>query len=250
MQSELLLNKHESEKPANRQGKVADRDRGRFSFTHNWFELVQEEWGKRTASLRGRELRILEIGSFEGASTTWILDNLLDHPDSRMIAIDTFEGGMEHHELNKPDVYGLSSLEARFRSNVSKCRHFAKLRIMKMRSDDGLLALRGQADQFDLIYIDASHVAIDVLHDAVLCWRMLSVHGIMVFDDVRWKGYMEDCYNPRIAIKAFVSCAEPEVETEETESQLWVKKVLNKIPPTPNPDPALYYWDKNRVKEP
>ena len=241
---------NESGETASRQSKAAEHESGRFLFSQNWFELVREEWETRTASMRGRELRILEIGSFEGASTTWILENLMGHPNSRMIAVDTFEGGMEHQEVDKSDTYCLSSLEARFRSNVSECKHSAKLRIMKMRSDDALLELRRQANQFDLIYIDASHVAIDVLHDAVLCWRMLSIHGTMVFDDVRWKGYMENCYNPRIAIETFVKCAEPEIETEETESQMWVKKVPNKIPPTPNPDPALYYWDKDIVMKP
>lgn len=221
--------------------------RSRFSFQHPWFELIRSEWEQLTCSLRGKKLRILEIGAFEGASTTWILDNLMSHPESVMTVVDTFEGGMEHqHTPDNADEYELASLESRFRANVSKCEHARKLRVIKAHSDDALLALRQESSQYDFIYIDASHVSIDVLHDAVLCWRMLTLHGTMVFDDFRWKGYMEDCYNLRIAILAFLQCAAPEVETKETESQMWVTRVPNRIAATPNPDPDLYYWDVKR----
>ncbi|KAL8992807.1 MAG: hypothetical protein Q9169_006822 [Polycauliona sp. 2 TL-2023] len=227
---------------------ATDQDRSRFHFQHDWFELIRPEWEQRTAHLRHRPLRILEIGCFEGCSTTWILDHLMDHPDSVMTAVDTFEGGMEHQPHQGPDQpadpYQLHTLKDRFDSNVAKCIHLAKLSVMQARSDDALITLRQHARRFDFIYIDASHVAIDVLHDAVMSWRMLDQGGTLVFDDYSWRGFIEDCYNPRAAIRAFVKCARPEVECTETESQLWVTRVPNRIPATPNPDPALYYWDK------
>ena len=216
------------------------RDRGRFTFQHGWFELIRSDWEELTLSLRGKKLRILEVGSFEGASATWMLDHLMSHPESRMTVIDTFAGGMEHQE-NPTEKYELASLESRFWSNVSKCKQVDKLRVIKANSDDALMALRQEGARFDFIYIDASHVAIDVLHDAVLCWRMLDVHGTMVFDDFTWKGYNEDCYNPRIAITSFLQCAAQEVQATETQSQMWVMKVPNQIPATANPDPDLMY---------
>ena len=223
-------------------------DRSRFAFQRSWFdEEVRADWEKLTDPIRGRKLDILEVGSFEGASTTWILDHLMTHPESRMTAIDTFEGGMEHLDSDQVHKFDVSLLESRFRSNISKCEHVNKLRVMKAKSDDALINLRQEGARFDFIYIDASHVAIDVLHDAVVCWRMLDVHGIMVFDDVAWKGYMEDCYNPRIAIKSFVQCTTQEVSAMETEGQMWLTKVPNCIPATPNPDPALYYWDRKEL---
>lgn len=39
---------------------------------------------------------------------------------------------------------------------------------------------------FDLIYIDGSHMRLDVLTDAVMAWQLLRVHGILVFDDYEW----------------------------------------------------------------
>ena len=223
-------------------------DRKRFLFQHTWFDdFVRPEWEEHISHLRGKRLSILEVGSFEGASTTWLLDNLMSHPDSTLIAVDTFEGGMEHQDAEQAKKYGLATLEQRFRSNVSQCIHSDRLTVMKSTSEEALLRLREERAKFDLIYIDASHIAIDVLHDAVLSWRMLSLGGTLIFDDFAWKGYMEDCYNPRIAILSFLRCAAPEIETRETEGQLWVTKVLRRFEATPNPDPALYYWKKESV---
>ena len=173
----------------------------------------------------------------------------MSHPDSTLTTVDTFEGGMEHQDAEQAKEYGLATLEQRFRSNVSRCIHSDRLTVMKSTSEDALLRLRAERAKFDFIYIDASHVAIDVLHDAVLSWRMLTLGGTLIFDDFAWKGYMEDCYNPRIAIQSFLRCAAPEIETMETEGQLWVTKVLRRFEATPNPDPALYYWKKESVDE-
>lgn len=235
---------------AESQNGQSDSNRKRFEFQHTWFDdFVRLDWEEHTSHLRDKRLSILEIGSFEGASTTWLLDNLMSHPESSMVSVDTFEGGMEHQDPEQARKYGLGTLEHRFHSNVSQCTHADKLTVIKALSDEALLKLREQRAMFDLIYIDASHVAIDVLHDAVLSWRMLSLGGTLIFDDFAWKGYMEDCYNPRVAIQSFLSCAAPEIETRETEGQMWVTKVPRRFEATPNPDPALYYWEKAPVGE-
>jgi predicted O-methyltransferase YrrM len=217
------------------------QDNKRFDFKHDWFSLIRHEWAELTAPIRGQKLRILEVGCFEGASTTWMLDNLMSHPESNITAIDHFRGGMDHHDQPTESYDKFEAIEARFRSNVSKCAEVSKLRLIKASSDDGLLTLRNEGAHFDFIYIDASHVALDVLHDAVLCWRMLDEGGTLVFDDFSWKGFNEDCYNPLPAIAGFLRCAAPEMQLKTTESQVWVKKVANHIPATRNPDPDLMY---------
>ena len=127
-----------------------------------------------------------------------MLDNLMSHPESRLTAVDTFEGSMEHHHASdtSDEPYKLSSLEACFWANVNKCEQVKKLRVIRSTSDEALTRLKQDHASFDLIYIDGSHVAIDVLYDAVICWHMLAVRGIMVFDDWSWKRYNEECYNP------------------------------------------------------
>ncbi|MCJ1278439.1 hypothetical protein MMC21_006256 [Puttea exsequens] len=231
---------------ANSSSAPTSSDRSRFAFRFYWFdEFVRAQWEELTKPLRGKQVQVLEIGCFEGASTTWILDNLMSHSGSNLTSIDTFEGGMEHQKGDDANKYHCASLEARFRANVAKCERREQLVVMKARSDDALVELRGKGARFDFIYIDASHVAIDVLHDAVMSWRMLNLRGSMVFDDFAWKGYEQDFYNPRIAIQSFLHCAAPELESKRVESQVWVTRIPNLITPTPNPDPEQYYWDEN-----
>lgn len=60
-------------------------DRSRFGLLHMWFDdYVRSNWEKRTSHLRQRELSVLEIGCFEGASTSWLLDDLMSHPKSKI----------------------------------------------------------------------------------------------------------------------------------------------------------------------
>ena len=93
-------------------------DRTKYAFRHYWFdEWVRGDWEQRIKPLHGKKLQVLEVGVYEGASTTWILDNLMSHPKSTLTSIDTFQDGMEHHEANS---YDIDSIEARFRANVSK----------------------------------------------------------------------------------------------------------------------------------
>lgn len=222
-------------------------DRSRFNFEHRWFDQVLPEWDKRTSSLQGTKLRILEIGSFEGGSATWILDNLMSHPESTLTTVDTFGGSMEHAD-HPSEEYNVDTLEKRFRANVALCSEHAKLTVIKARSEEALLELRRQGKQYDFIYIDASHVAFDVLHDGAVAWRMLVDGGTMVFDDYTWQRYNEDAYNPGIAVDALVACAAPWAVAEAAETQMWVKKVACRIEPTVNADPELAYWGTDAWK--
>lgn len=45
---------------------------------------------------------------------------------------------------------------------------------------------------FDLVYIDGSHMRVDVLVDAVLAWPLLQPGGLMVFDDYEWDRYRDN----------------------------------------------------------
>ncbi|MCJ1334710.1 hypothetical protein MMC10_011422 [Thelotrema lepadinum] len=224
-------------------GTLEEQQANGYQFTSDWFTWVKTDFEDFARSASGKELRVLEIGAYEGRSTMWMLDHLCEHPQSRLTVVDNFVGGMEHEDTNDCVIPGLEQrLEHRFLSNVARCKHVGQLRVIKKDADEALLQLRHEKAIFDFIYVDGSHVAIDVLHDAVQCWRMLAVGGTIVFDDYRWKGYSEDYYNPRIAIQSFLLCAEPEIETKTTESQMWVTKVLNRSPPTANEDKSLWYW--------
>jgi predicted O-methyltransferase YrrM len=67
----------------------------------------------------------------------------------------------------------------------------------------------GKHGYFDLIYIDGSHQAPDVLTDAVMSFQLLKVGGVMIFDDYLWSmdkpGFQDVLKMPKPAIDAFIN---------------------------------------------
>jgi hypothetical protein len=62
---------------------------------------------------------------------------------------------------------------------------------------------------FDLIYVDGSHQASDVLTDAIIAFQLLRVGGVMIFDDYLWcmrpTGEEDTLNMPKAAIDSFIS---------------------------------------------
>lgn len=109
-------------------------DRSKYHFNHPWFETVRTGSEEITAPLVGKRLDILEVGSFEGGSITWILDPLMDHEGSTLTSVDTFGGSPEHATPG----FRLHNLEEIFWNNVKQAKSVEKLRQLKGWSYDRL----------------------------------------------------------------------------------------------------------------
>ncbi len=209
--------------------------REKYTFSNDWFDYNTDLWAAKFAELKSRENHALEIGSFEGASTTWLLDVLANDANSTVTAVDTFDASL------LPDgtvsVEEMSDLERRFRANVEKSNNFDKLRIRKGLSRYVLRSMANEFDShFNFVYIDGSHRARDVLDDAVMTWPMLQDGGFMVFDDYRWHKYAEDYDNPKIAIDGFTSCYATELDILHRDFQVIVQKHPRTAPSVPSSD--------------
>ena len=144
-----------------------------MEFTQDWFVQYMEIWPAifRNHGWNPDEPKsILEIGCFEGLATCWMLSNLLKHPDSKIVCIDTFEGGEEHLQAGVK----MGQVRERFSRNVSKCGRVDSVRVLEERSDEGLMRLlQEKQEPFDFIYVDGSHMAFDVLGDLILSFKLL-----------------------------------------------------------------------------
>lgn len=185
-----------------------------YNFTNRWFHgAAQSNWETLIPSVISPK-RILEIGSFEGASACYMIDKMSDIHQIEIHCIDTWEGGIEHQSGGMAEA-NMQSVESRFLENtkiaIAKSVHRADLRIHKGKSDTCMSHLLSQGRQgyFDFIYVDGSHQAPDVLCDAVLGFRLLRSGGMMVFDDYLWHEDLptgrDILRSPKPAIDAFIN---------------------------------------------
>lgn len=176
-----------------------------MSFTADWFSQFIPIWTQILAPMRSKaNLCFLEIGSFEGRSTCWLLENILTAPDAVIHCVDPFPG----------------PLLQRFSENVAPwSEHIA---VHQGRSEDMLPSIPGP---FDLVYIDGLHLAFNVIQDAVLTWNKLKVGGIMVFDDYLWgHPHLERSLVPKDGVDAFLNVIHGRYELVHIGLQVIIRK--------------------------
>ena len=200
-----------------------------YQFTKDWFHWAPQVWEQLIPLLPEGETygaadhgvrKFLEIGSFEGRSTVWIMENMMRKGDY-LLCIDTWKGGEEH---------GTEDMEAvwqRFKANTAIAKEKTGVSAGTARGT----SIVGLADElpewagtYDFIYIDGSHVAKDVLTDACMAWPLLKQGGIMVFDDYAWGDPRDILHRPKIAIDAFMNIFAEEIEMIHMGYQAIVRK--------------------------
>jgi predicted O-methyltransferase YrrM len=198
-----------------------------YRFTEDYSGNYMSLWPNIFAELRGRDdLNFLEVGSFEGMSAVWLLTNVLTSSSSHLTCIDPFENDDPAQALFdvQRDSEGRSSYD-RFIYNISLTGHLDKVAIVKGRSDRALREI--PVGSVDAAYIDGSHLALDVLQDAVLSWGALKLGGLLIFDDYCWESpYSKDpLCTPRPAINAFLNIFAQRIKTLHIGSQVVLQKV-------------------------
>lgn len=188
-----------------------------YDYTQDWFHWAPEVWEKLKPLLPARQ-RFLEIGSFEGRSAVWTIENMMD-PDAEIICVDTWEGSEEH---TNGELLGAS---ARFDRNTGMAKAVNPVVVTKVRKTSyaALTSLAGQSN-FDFVYIDGSHVAKDVLTDACLAWPLLKDGGVLVFDDYLWGQPRDALHRPKLAVDVFVNLFAEELSVIHVGYQLVVRK--------------------------
>ena len=192
-----------------------------YTFTSDWFSFNIPTWQIYLQQFINQpNLTVLEIGSWEGRSTCWLLENVLTHPSATITCVDTFEGSFEHQSYD-PDY--IKSLEDRFDFNIQRSGASEKVKKIVGSSHQVLKGL--PANTYDFIYIDGSHLACDVLIDAVLSWPLVKVQGLLVFDDYDFRFPNQPNQNTQIGIDAFVSSFSPKIEIIHKGHQLILRKL-------------------------
>lgn len=180
------------------------------TFTQDWFSNNIQNFQEVMRFCKPK--RILEIGCFEGRATCWMLQNMLG-PAGVITCIDTFQGGIEHAELD------MTQTQALFEQNVQIARKDHSEVILRVgNSFEALLDLYSDNETFDFIYVDGSHESINVLEDSVLAYRMLTLGGVMLWDDYRGGAGVGK------AVDAFLRVYRDDVDIIVSNYQLGIRK--------------------------
>lgn len=144
-----------------------------MKFTEDWFTHNIPNFQKCMDTIPDHKL-FLEIGSYEGRSTCWLLENGLASKGSIM-CVDPYS------------AEGFDKIEARFWTNTAQARKDTQIvSLMKMTSDQAIADMLNFKYMFDFIYVDGNHSADAVFADALGCWKLLKSGGVMLFDDYQY----------------------------------------------------------------
>ena len=140
---------------------------------------------------RGSGLRILEVGSWMGASMlTWAaaIDRFIAG-EGEILAVDTWAPYLAADDINADGAYRIMDRAAAvdlayavFRHNASCVSKKVRVDHLRGRSKDVLSMLRERA--FDIVYIDGSHYSADVVADLAEGKRLVAEGGLLCGDDL------------------------------------------------------------------
>ncbi|MBW2422023.1 MAG: class I SAM-dependent methyltransferase [Deltaproteobacteria bacterium] len=184
-------------------------EKGEYQFSTDWTSPHAEGWARVLEEFKGKpNVHALEIGSWEGRSAIWFLENILTGSRSTMSCIDTFHWGR--------------GVENRFDWNIKvsgKSRQVIKLKGMSQE------ILRTLEDgYYDFIYVDGCHRAACTLTDVVMSYYLLKPGGLMILDDYLYAEHRPPVERPQMAIDAFLEAFGPHVELVEKSYQVVVRK--------------------------
>ena len=197
-------------------------DKNKYKFTEDWFSHESEskvviQFEKFLSQYKNKPCRFLEIGSFEGMSAIWMLENILTHKDSRLWCFD------------KGETWTKNSFETLI-TNIYKTNKQNQVEITKGSAEENLVNF--PRNYFDFIYIDGDHEAETVLEDAILSFRILKLGGIIALDDyllgMRWPkspGAIACKNPPKKAIDYFLEIYAEKIKILYKDYQVWIKKI-------------------------
>ena len=192
-----------------------------YEFTQDWFseknpEKVVLQFEEFLSEFKGKPCMFLEIGSFEGMSTIWMLENILTEERSQIFCIDAW-------------AEWTGDAFVRFVSNINKTGFRDKVRIVKGDSSEELRIFPN--DYFDFIYVDGNNDEKAVMKDAIGSFRVLKKGGIIAFDDyllgIRYPnshGSKAMSGSAKKAIDYFIDIFKDELDVIHNDYQLWIRK--------------------------
>jgi hypothetical protein len=197
-------------------------------FTTDWFSDKIPMIQKHLEPYKGQsDICLLEIGTYEGRSAYWFLQNILTHETARLICIDPgmrlkpkrLEQLYKDAPQDKPETD--EEMEGRIRHNLLDSPYGNKVEWIQNYSQNVLQKI--PLHSIDIAYIDGQHNAAQVLLDTMLTWPTLKVGATIIFDDYTLT--FQNSEGPGIAIDAFIRIFENNIKILEKGNQVIIQKI-------------------------
>ena len=149
----------------------------KYKYTKNWFNKTEIKQNILNYVTNNKVNNILEIGCYEGLSSVFFADNLLDHPESSLTCVDPFT------TIEKNSCSSMfKNKEENFDFNISICKNSNKISIRKIISDK---FFETNDKYYNFIYIDGCHKPDFIVRDMKNSFKYLKKDGIMWMDDYK-----------------------------------------------------------------
>jgi predicted O-methyltransferase YrrM len=180
-----------------------------YKFTEEWF--TNDGLSVLNNLDPTKEIHILEIGCFEGKSTIWFLDNILQNDKSTITCVDPWTNfSQDNNSLNsyfKDNTEWLLSerkTKEMFLHNINESTNANKVIVREGLSNKVLPFLITEGKMYDIIFIDGNHTAPYVMMDAIMSWELLNDNGIIIFDDYLWEMSRPTNLRPKESVDYFI----------------------------------------------
>ena len=168
-----------------------------------WISIFEKKYNKNA------QLKILEIGSHQGHSSLFFLWYF---KNAYIDCVDIWDNIDNKSELIFDE--SLNEFSERLKKNKYLSLDFFANKVKKKCI-------------YDIIFIDGSHIADDVLSDCLLSFAALKKNGLMIIDDVFLMSEKRFQDNSLKAIDAFLNLKRDDIKILKINSQLFLEKKID-----------------------
>jgi predicted O-methyltransferase YrrM len=164
---------------------VADLD-GLVSAAATIPGMLSEESGKFLFSLcyaQALQGDVVEIGSWQGYSTSFLARAVSESRNGRLYAIDHFGGNVGTESFYVVDRPDLGDLPKKFSDNMQRLGLAQAVSLLQMPNREAAERLRSEGTRVRFLFIDGDHTREGVQRDVDLFFPFLMKGSIVVFDD-------------------------------------------------------------------
>ena len=172
----------------------------------NWFGRTFREFSALTLPYAGKPIVYCEIGCWMADSCFWMMENVLTHEDSWGYGIDPY-----------PDDFKRGSNESVKEIAAERMSKFTNWTWIYAKSQDALRCWDSSKSGYkiDLLYLDGSHLAHDVVMDWCFAWPHLKLGSLVIFDDYGVSRRKQDgVLRVDVAVEAIEKSFAPFIERE------------------------------------